>query len=73
MLFRSIPISVASRLSYLMKRAITKNFLTEEWQENMRKIDDCTECGLCESRCPYSLKPYELLKVQRELYWENFN
>ena len=68
-----IPISVASRLSYLMKRAITKNFLTEEWQENMRKIDDCTECGLCESRCPYSLKPYELLKVQRELYWENFN
>ncbi|HEY5467124.1 MAG TPA: aldo/keto reductase, partial [Clostridia bacterium] len=37
-----IPINIAARLSYLMKRSITQNYLTPEWQENMNNIENCT-------------------------------
>lgn len=67
-----IPISIAARLSYLMKRSVASNYLTPEWQDRMENITNCTECGQCASRCPYDLKPYELLKVQLGLYREHF-
>ncbi|MBP7402395.1 MAG: aldo/keto reductase [Clostridia bacterium] len=67
-----IPINIASRLSYLMKRTVAEPYLAPDWQERMENITHCTECGQCESKCPYGLKPYELLKVQLELYRENF-
>ncbi len=68
-----IPISIASRLSYLMKRAVTKNYLTPEWRAQMENIENCTLCGLCATKCPYGLKPYELIRTQLDLYRQNFN
>ncbi len=58
-----IPIPMAARMSFLLRRAPYKQFLTDEWQQNMRRITNCTECQNCASRCPYGLQPHKLLKL----------
>ena len=50
-----IQINNCARMSQLIKRSPSANFLTEEWQKNMMQIEACIDCGLCKSRCPYGL------------------
>ncbi len=38
------------------------------WKDEMRKIENCIECGQCKSRCPYSLDIPRLLKENLEGY-----
>jgi predicted aldo/keto reductase-like oxidoreductase len=45
-----------------MRRAPSANFLGEEWQGLMGKIEDCIDCGLCKSKCPYGLDTPNLLR-----------
>lgn len=63
-----IPIPMAARMKYLLRRAPTENFLTPEWQEKMRRIHNCKECGKCMERCPYGLSTPEILKRMLEDY-----
>jgi aryl-alcohol dehydrogenase-like predicted oxidoreductase len=56
-----IPINMAARMSLLLRRAPSAQFLTPEWQEKMQRIRNCSHCGACESRCPYGLKTPQLL------------
>ena len=63
-----IPINNCARMSLLLRRGDMKKFLSAEWQENMKKIDNCLNCGACMSRCPYSLKTPELLRKNYEDY-----
>jgi len=56
-----IPIPLAARMYFLLRRAPTRNFLTPEWLEKMRKVQACQECGACAERCPYGLDPRILL------------
>jgi len=65
-----IPIPMAARMEFLMGRMIRERFVSEEWQENMRNIDDCTACGNCTANCPYELNVPELLKDQQLKYFE---
>ena len=65
-----IPIRNANRMKQLMTRSPYKPYLSKAWQENMEKIADCTSCGACAKKCPYSIKPYETLKGQLEWYRE---
>jgi aryl-alcohol dehydrogenase-like predicted oxidoreductase len=65
-----IPINMAARMSLLMRRAPTARFLEPEWQEQMKRIADCIECGLCRERCPYELDVPALLKKQLADYIE---
>ena len=65
-----IPIPNAARISFLLGRAVKEHFLTEEWQNNMRLIDNCTNCGHCRHHCPYKLDVPSLLKNQQKLYFE---
>jgi aryl-alcohol dehydrogenase-like predicted oxidoreductase len=58
-----IPIPMAARMSFLLRRAPYQQFLTEEWQQSMRRIKNCTECHSCAARCPYGLEPHALLKI----------
>jgi uncharacterized protein len=58
-----IPIHWAARMSFLLRRAPYQHFLTPEWRQNMERIDACTECGDCASRCPYHLDTPALLKT----------
>ena len=57
-----IQINNCARMSQLIRRAPSENFLSEEWQANMMQIEDCVDCGLCKSRCPYELDTPNLLR-----------
>lgn len=57
-----IPIPNAARMKFLLRRAVYQNFITEEWQEQMKRIESCIECNQCASRCPYHLNTPDLLK-----------
>jgi len=63
-----IKINNCARMSLMIRRAPSDAWLTEEWQENMKQIENCLECRQCVSRCPYSLDTPELLKRNYEDY-----
>lgn len=57
-----IEIPTAARMSLLLRRAPYRQFLTDEQYAAMRRIEACTGCGACKSRCPYHLDTPELLR-----------
>lgn len=57
-----ILINNCARMSQLIRRSPSANFLSEEWQERMLKIEDCIDCGICKTRCPYGLDIPVLLR-----------
>jgi len=63
-----IKINNCARMSLMLRRAPSKNYLSEKWQGEMKKIEDCIECGVCLSRCPYGLEIPRLLKKNYEDY-----
>ena len=63
-----IQINNCARMSQLIRRAPSENFLGEEWQGLMGKIEECVDCGLCKSRCPYGLDTPNLLRKNYEDY-----
>jgi predicted aldo/keto reductase-like oxidoreductase len=65
-----IPIETAARLSLLMARAPYEPFLTDEFREQMERIEECTECGHCRANCPYGLDTPALLRRNLEEYRE---
>ena len=66
----NIPINQCARMSVLLRRSNTQAFLSPTWQEHMKKIENCIQCGACASRCPYGLNPPELLKKNYAEYQE---
>ncbi len=63
-----IEINICARMSNLIRRAPSADWLTPKVQEMMRKVEGCLECGECKSRCPYGLDAPELLKKNYEDY-----
>lgn len=59
---QGISIPMAARMSLLLRRAPYQSFITPDWQEKMALINQCTECRLCQQRCPYSLDVPRLLR-----------
>ncbi len=59
---QDIPITMAARMPLCLRRMPYQQFMTDEWREKMHRIDNCTECGACMSRCPYGLNTPALLK-----------
>ena len=57
-----IQINNCARISQLIRRAPAANFRGEEWQGLMAKIEECVDCGLCKSKCPYGLDTPALLR-----------
>ena len=47
-----IEINNCARMSLMLRRAPSDNWLTPEWQEKMAKIEDCLHCNQCMSKCP---------------------
>lgn len=66
-----IEINNCARMSLLLRRAPKEGYLSEEWQEKMKKIENCLHCGKCKNRCPYSLDTPALLAKNYEDY-KNF-
>ena len=63
-----IPIPMAARMAFLLRRAPYRQFLAEDWQRGMHAIDNCTNCGHCTAHCPYHLDPPRLLRKMLEDY-----
>ena len=63
-----ILINNCARMSLMLRRAPSKDWLNDYWQEQMKKIENCIECRRCVSRCPYSLDTPNLLKKNYEDY-----
>ncbi|MCR5626536.1 MAG: aldo/keto reductase [Lachnospiraceae bacterium] len=63
-----IEINNCARISLLLRRAPSKDWLSEKWQANMKMIENCLHCGACSSRCPYGLDTPTLLQKNYEDY-----
>jgi len=65
-----ITINQCARMSQMIRRAPSENWLTPYWQEEMLKIEKCIDCGVCLKRCPYELNIPLLLKKNLSDYKE---
>lgn len=63
-----IEINNCARMSLLLRRSPAELQLTEEVAAKMKKIEDCTACGTCSSRCPYGIDTPNLLNKNYEDY-----
>lgn len=63
-----IEINMCARMSLLLRRSPSAQWLGEKWQGKMRLIDQCIECRSCKSKCPYGLDAPKLLKESLKDY-----
>ena len=67
-----IQINQCARMSLMLRRMPAADYLTEYWQEEMKKIEHCLQCGKCASKCPYGLNTPRLLQDNYKEYWTHF-
>lgn len=65
-----IEIFMCARMSLLLRRGVTEEYLKPYWQEKMAKIEECLHCGRCGARCPYGLDTPALLEQNYRDYKE---
>ena len=63
-----IIINQCARMSQMVRRAPSQNWLSDYWQQEMNRIEECINCGACLDRCPYELNIPKLLKKNLEDY-----
>ncbi len=63
-----IEINNSARMTLMLRRAPSEAWLTEEWQQKMKRIENCLHCGKCKSKCPYGLDTPTLLQKNYEDY-----
>jgi predicted aldo/keto reductase-like oxidoreductase len=57
-----IQINNCARMIQLIRRSPSAQWLTPEMQNVMHNIKNCTECGICRTKCPYGIDTPTLLK-----------
>ena len=65
-----IEINNCARMTLMLRRAPMAGWLSPEWQEKMKKIEQCLHCGACKSKCPYGLDTPRLLEENYRDYQE---
>lgn len=63
-----IEINNCARMSLMLRRALTAEWLTPEFQAKMERIKECLHCGRCKSKCPYGLDTPRLLEENYKDY-----
>lgn len=63
-----IEINNSARMSLMLRRAPQAGWLSPEWQEKMKRIENCIHCNQCMKKCPYGLHTPELLQKNYEDY-----
>jgi len=64
----NIGISIAARMTLLLKRSPESFYLNDNCCESMRHAGECTNCGQCIEKCPYGVNAPKLVREG----WENF-
>ena len=57
-----IEINNCARMTLMLRRAPMAGWLSPEWQEKMKQIEQCLHCGACKAKCPYGLDTPRLLE-----------
>mgnify|MGYP002853937973 CR=1 FL=1 len=65
-----IQINQCNRMSLMLRRAPSDSWLSEYWQAEMEKINECIGCGICMTKCPYELQIPDLLRKNLADYRE---
>jgi aryl-alcohol dehydrogenase-like predicted oxidoreductase len=65
-----IDLAIATRINLFIQRSPYRPLISRQWQEKMACVEQCTDCRACAERCPYGLKPYELVREQFTVYRE---
>lgn len=65
---QGIMINQCARMSLMLRRSPSESQLSQDMQQEMKKIEKCTGCGACKKKCPYSLDTPTLLKKNYEDY-----
>ena len=65
---QGITINQCARMSLMLRRAPSDTWLSDYWQEEMKKIETCRHCGRCSAHCPYELDTPALLEKNYEDY-----
>lgn len=63
-----IEINNCARMTLMLKRAPSGNWLSEEWQAKMKMIEKCRFCYSCHRKCPYGLDTPKLLQKNYDDY-----
>ena len=63
-----ITINNCARMSLMVRRAPSDVWLSEHWQTEMEKIENCLHCMQCTKKCPYELDTPTLLRKNLEDY-----
>jgi len=63
-----IPISMVLFTPTIMQDAPKERWFSGRLAELMDKIDDCTDCGQCEEKCPYHLPIREMMREYQTSY-----
>ena len=69
---QDINVSQIARLNKLIRRSPWQPFYTDYWKQQIEKVDECIDCGVCASRCPYGLDPSKLIKANKIDYYEYY-
>lgn len=63
-----IMINQCARMSLMLRRAPSADWLAPPMQAEMRKIEGCVSCGACRAKCPYELDTPALLRRNYDDY-----
>ena len=67
---QGIQINQCARMVLMARRAGERDWKTEYWQSEMKKVENCVHCNQCASKCPYGLDTPALLRENYEEYWK---
>lgn len=65
---KNIVINQCARISLMLRRAPSQNWLSDYWQTEMQRTTECINCGTCMKKCPYELNTPALLRKNYEDY-----
>lgn len=66
---QGIQINQCARMVLMARRAGVRDWKTDYWQQEMKKVDSCIRCGQCAAKCPYGLDTPKLLRENADEYW----
>ena len=63
-----IEIPTVARLHLLCTRSPYAGFITDEYYESLKVVDNCLHCGSCSSKCPYQMDVPTMVRKQYDKY-----